>query len=187
MIIGITSLIGGGKEEATKRISEKLGIPSCSHSDFLRNELKKQGKEITRKSLQDLGNELRAKYGNDYITLQLIESNKDKKSYIAESIRNPDEVNALKKFADFILIAVIADQRLRFERVMTRQREEGAKTFEEFKKVDEREHNDLSLGGMRILECIKMADFIIYNNGSLEELYAQLDELIEQIKKKCLI
>ena len=59
MIIGLTGMPGSGSNFVGDFLVEEKGFIWLSYSDILREELQKEGKEITRKAMQDLGNEIR--------------------------------------------------------------------------------------------------------------------------------
>ncbi|MBI2338979.1 MAG: AAA family ATPase, partial [Deltaproteobacteria bacterium] len=62
MIIGLTGKNGSGKGEVAKLLTSS-GFIYYSLSDVLRDELKKQGKEVTRENLIEIGNRLRTEGG----------------------------------------------------------------------------------------------------------------------------
>ena len=54
--------------------------------------------------------------------------------------------------------------------------DDQTKTFEEFQKDAQSETE------LRIADMKDQADFIINNNGTLEELHKQIDEIIKRLK-----
>lgn len=183
MIIGVTGAICSGTTTFMEYL-EKNGFVSLSYSDVLRAEARQRGIEITRKSLQDLGDLLRREKGNGVLSLLLIEMMSEGKNYIAGNIRNPGEVEILReKFGDeFILICVRASDMKRFERMVERARENDPKTFEDFLKVEAR---DIGIGqeenGQQHGKVFEMADFEIENENSIEQFYERIDSLIEDL------
>ncbi len=154
---------------------EKKGYTYFSLSDLIREELRKIGKEATRNNLIKMGNELREKGGHDTLARLVMKKVKDKS--VVDSIRNPREVEYLRKQKDFILLAVDAPVDLRYERARQRGRAESASTLEEFIKKEAEEMTDLEKG-QQLHNCMKMADFLVINDGSLKDLYRKLEELL---------
>ena len=122
MIIGLTGRNGSGKGEAVRFLQYKSFYP-YSLSDVIREEVRMQGKEITRERLIEAGTELRTQGGTAVLAERLLEKIEDDKNYVIDSFRHPDEVKAFKARPDFRLIFVEADPIVRFERV----RDPGAK------------------------------------------------------------
>jgi dephospho-CoA kinase len=184
-VVGITGTIGSGKEVVKEALAKNFNCYSVSLSSVIQAQMKKKA---DRKSLQDMGNELRKKYGN-FILAKLATDymQRDKEMIIVEGIRNPGEVDYLKKtFGNkFFLIAVDAPKELRWERIKARAREGDPKTWEEFLEVDERDQGvGEPLYGQRVRECIQMADFLLVNDGSLEEFQNRINEFIKTLQNK---
>lgn len=179
VIIGITGTSGAGKGTVVDYLVTNKNFSHYSVGGFLKDELNKQNREINRTNLQNLGNELREKFGPDYITQQLFNTAKVKnENAIIESIRNPKEAEFIKSHGGK-LIAVTADQKLRYERIKLRQSEKDNVTFEEFKKQEEKEFQNADPNAQNLPKCIQMSDYVINNNRSLENLYEQIEKIIK--------
>ena len=97
------------------------------------------------------------------------------KNYIVSSIRNIGEVNELKKTCSFILVWVDALPKIRYNRLINRQRTGDLQTFEEFIKSENLEKSE-DPNKQQLHKVKEMADIIIDNSGTLEELYDELDK-----------
>ena len=185
MIIGLTGSLAAGKEVISDFFKEK-GFVYFSLSQEVRNVAKERGIEINRKNLQDLGNELRETKGIEILAkrvLNKIEINKNS-NFIIDGIRNPAEVNFLKKRKDFLLISIDASKQIRFERFVKRNRESDPTTWNGFLKVDERDKGEgESETGQGVRRCMEKADFTLENNGTLEELQDKLKRLYSDLIK----
>jgi len=173
-LIGLTGTNGSGKGEAAAFFRDK-GYAYFSLSDLIREELQKDGKEVTRDNLIRRGNELREEHGPDILARMVV--NKVKGKAVIDSIRNPSEVEHLREQEEFILLAIDAPVELRYERVKKRGREESASTLQEFIKKEKEEMTD-SEKGQQLHSCMKMADFVIINSGTLEDFRLKLEETI---------
>lgn len=87
-------------------------------------------------------------------------------------------MEALKKKSDFLLLSVDADQRLRYERAIKRNSVKDQITWEHFQEQEALEANNTDPNKGNILACQKLADIQLDNNGSLEELYEQIDRVV---------
>lgn len=186
-VIGVTGTIVCGKEYIKELIVKKFDSYQVSLSGAIRGEMekKKLGREFSRKTLQDMGNELRQKYGAHILAKVSTEfMPRAKPVMIVDGIRNPGEVEYLKKTYknDFILVGVDAPQRLRFERVQKRNRPLDPKTWEDFVALDERDQGkDEPPYGQQVRKCIEMADILIENDGDEAKLNEKMQELFSKI------
>lgn len=182
LIIGLTGTFASGKGEVAEILS-RLDFSHLSFSDILREILRQQSKEINRVNLQQLGNQLRAEEGEGVLGQKLAEKIKAEKltKVVAETVRHPQEAEALKKAGNFHLIAVDAPLELRYERSQKRLRPEDQVSFKQFKKQQEFEMNDQNKGGMQIANCLRQADFTIINDGTLEDLKQKVQDVLKQI------
>ncbi len=172
--IGLTGTNGSGKGKAAAYFKKK-GYSYFSLSDLIREELQKNGKELTRDNLIEKGNELRDTHGPAMLAQQARKKVKGKA--VIDSIRNPFEVEYLRKDKEFILLAIDAPVELRYERVKKRGRKESASTLQEFIKKEEEEMTG-SEKGQQLRRCMKMADFVIFNDGTLEDFQLKLEEML---------
>ena len=182
MIIGVTSLIGGGKDSVGDYLKNK-GFIKLSLSDEIREEARKRSIELTRENLIALANEMRATEGLGVLAKRVVKKIEQGKNYVVESIRNPEEVNELRKNKDFTMLSIWASQKIRFERVSKRMREKDPQTFEEFLRIDHIEAYNPLPHAQKILLCMQMSDHIIVNEGSLEELNNNIDKLLHKLSE----
>lgn len=181
IIIGFVGPICSGKGEAIKYIVEKHGFISVSNSDQIREEIKKRGQDITRENLAVTAGDLRQKYGPGILAQRawnkIKEQNPEK--VVFDAIRTLGEVDFLNSLSNFHLIAIEADQKIRFERIKQRiiPGQTDPITWEGFLEAEKR---DLGYG-MNIQDCIEMAEFHITNEGTEEKLYQQLDQILSNL------
>ena len=178
MIIGLTGTICAGKSEIVKYLKSR-GFECFVYSDILREEAKKRGIEPTRENLQKLGSAIKRECSNNVLSRKILERAKTDKS-VVDGIRTPSEIKELKKADNFFLIGVDAPQRVRFKRLRKRAREGDPEEFKKFKRIDNLENRGKT-EGQQINKCLKMADFSIINNGSLEELKKKADDVLKRV------
>ncbi|MFC2161335.1 AAA family ATPase [Acidobacteriota bacterium] len=175
-IIGLTGTNGSGKGEAAQYFIDK-GYAFFSLSNVIRESLKKDGLEPTRDNLIRKGNDLRFLGGADFLAQEVMKKIEGEGKAVIDSIRNPEEVRFLKSNKNFILLAIDADVKLRYERVKMRGRDESAASLLEFiKKEDEEKTSNPTQ--QQLHTCFNMADFTVLNEGSLEDLYNKLEEFL---------
>lgn len=181
-IIGIVGESGSGKSTVAKYICEKYGATSFRFSDMLRDILNRLYISETRDNLQDLSTALRQTFGEDIMSKALVQDMKksDASLIITEGIRRPSDVANLKTLHGFTLIALKADAEKRFNLMHTRNEktDDRTRTWEEFKNEANHEAEQ------KIKEIMAEAHYTIYNTGTKEELFAQIDELINVVSNK---
>jgi dephospho-CoA kinase len=74
-------------------------------------------------------------------------------------------------------LAIDADQRLRYERAMTRGNESDHVSFEKFQEQEQAEMTTMDVNKQNISACMAMADIVVSNDGTVEELYEQLNQI----------
>jgi len=173
MIIGLTGKNASGKGEVAKFLQDR-GFVFMSLSDVLRDELKKRHLPVTRDHLTEVGNELREKHGPAVLAERIMEKIGDSSHYVIDSFRNPSEVEAFRRRADFLLWSVEASSRMRFDRIKARARENDPMTFADFERVEKREAKNLDPNKQNLDDCRALADAHIANNHTLDALYAKL-------------
>jgi len=173
-LIGLTGTNGAGKGEAAAFFTRQ-DFQYYSLSDLIREKLHQEQKEITRDNLIQTGNAMREQGGPDVLARLVMQ--KVTGSTVIDSIRNPHEIEFFRLQKDFTLLAIDAPLQIRYDRIMARGRNESISSLEEFKNK-EAEENTSHEKGQQLQNCLKMADFTILNDGSLEDLYRQLEQFL---------
>ncbi|MDP3765122.1 MAG: AAA family ATPase [Nanoarchaeota archaeon] len=187
MIIGLTGKNAAGKGEVANYLQKK-GFIYYSLSDVIREEATKRGLEHSRDNLINLGNELRKGHGADYLAKKINDKIKQQlkkikdQNFVIDSIRSPFEAKELMKNKLFVLLGIKAPIETRFKRLLERNRLGDAKTLEEFKQQERRE-NLKSDTNQQLDATFKLANKVIVNEGTLEELHKNIDKLLLESKK----
>jgi len=184
LILGLTGSFGSGCGEVSKFLENKFQIFSLTK--YIRDEFNRKhpGRKPDREDLQDTGDELRKKFGNDILVKKLLKEIPNtpdpNKGVVIKSIRNHSEADALrKKFGDnFYLINVDADKQIRFNRVKDEYPGDKKSALRKFEKEDERDSGENQPEyGQQVRKCVDVADIVINNN------YQRLNDLYGEIKK----
>jgi dephospho-CoA kinase len=172
-VIGIVGTIGAGKDTVGDHVAQKLDIPTFQISSPLKEICDQEGIEPTRDNLITLGTRLANMYNDGYLAEYIL--TKAPESFVVTGMRQLGQIAVLKSVSNLKLISIDANPELRFERANKNNKLGEAKTLEEFIVKEQAENS--APNAQRLFECMSLAEYHIINEGSKEELYAQLDHL----------
>ncbi len=186
IIVGITGTLGSGKGTVVEYLKQKYGFKHYSARAFISEEIARRGLPDIRDNMRIVANAWRAEHGSSYVAEQLYDrAVKDGGNSVIESLRSVGEIQALRnKPQSFYLLAVDADPKIRYERIVKRNSSTDNISYEKFLDDEAREMADSSPGGMKIAECISMADGKVNNNLDLETLHREIDKIIHPLLNK---
>ena len=191
-VIGITGGIGSGKSTVSRILSEKLNAPILDADKIAKEavnspEIILKIKKFFGESIFDNPQLINREKLSDIVFSnenKLLELNKIIHPYVIEEIEK--KVNELKQDNEYIIldvplpnesfinlsdkiIVVVANEETRIKRVMTRSNlsEDSVK-----KRIEKQ---------MPVENYIKLADFLIKNNSSMEDLVEKINEICEKI------
>ena len=185
ILIGITGPIAGGKGTVAEILSKK-GFIASPLSDRIREEIKKTRGEITREKLLETGNRLRSQFGPQILAQRTYEKfiGKGIEKVVIESIRAVPEVEYLKS-KGAVIVGVTAPRDVRFKRASERNREGEPLTWEKFVEMDDKDHFSGDFGkGTNIRGCLELADYLIENTGTPEDLEKEVEKILKYILEK---
>jgi len=99
-----------------------------------------------------------------------------------DSIRNPAEVESLKRRKDFALIEVTASEKIRFERIKARGREGDPQTLEKFRTLEAQEESQHK-SQQQLTETAGFADTVVENNDTVEALHHKILLVVQNISR----
>lgn len=181
MIIGLTGKNASGKGEVAQFLKSRNFV-YYSLSDAIREEILSRKGEVTRERLIAVGNELRKRFGPSVLADRILTHLEADKNYVIDSIRNPFEVESLKRRRGFYLVNVTADEQTRFERLVKRGREGDPISFEKFKLLEQKEES-ADETAQQLTETAKLADTELANDTDLNNLHKRLLLLIQRASK----
>jgi dephospho-CoA kinase len=177
MLICINGTLGAGKGTVVEFLKQK-GFTHYSVRDFLALELHKRRLDKNRDNMLAVANDLRTINGPGYIAEQLTElANAAGGNAVIESIRSVGEADYLKAHGAQ-LWAVDADEALRYERITKRASETDEVSFEKFKEDEAAEFANTDPTKPNLKKLIESADAVFQNNGTPEELCAQVEQAL---------
>jgi dephospho-CoA kinase len=178
IILGLTGEIASGKGTTAKYIAQKYNGGTHRFSTMLRDVAKRMYLEENRENLQKLSTIFRGNFFDDILSSVIAKDveNDEHSIIVIDGVRRMADIAYLKKIDGFKLVYIDTDMEKRYERIIGRgeNSDDKAKTFEEFKKDHLRETE------LQIRDLKNQADFVIDNNRTFEELYCQIDKILNK-------
>lgn len=185
MIIGLTGPMGSGKTTIVDAL-KKQGFEHITLSDSVREEAKKRGLPSERTTLQNIGQSLREQFGAGVLAKKALENimKRNGEKWIVDGIRNPAEIDELKKHGNFVLIANTVPEDVIIKRILSRKRSIDTLNEEAIRTKLKREMGEGEPPeGQQVSKCIEMADYIFENTMALEDVETEFLKLYNQIPK----
>lgn len=175
----ITGTVGAGKGTVVQYMVSTMWYVHFSASWFICDELERLGQELTRDNMRMLADGLRKEHGPSYIVDQLYKQAAILwKNAIIESIRCVGEVQKLRQYSDFFLLWVNADKKIRYDRIVKRWLVKDDVTYDQFVEQENKEIHTKNPYEMNLVGCLELADIIIYNDGTPEQLYLEVERAL---------
>ena len=180
IILGITGEMASGKGTVAKYIVEKYGAESLRFSTMLRDVTKRMHQEETRDNLQRISTCLRQCFGEEILAKVIAEDVKKEEGELVEvdGVRRSPDMKYLQEIPGFKLVYIETALEKRYERIVKRgeNSDDSNKTFEDFQK-DQGNEAEQQIKGLKA-----EANFVVDNNGGLEDLYQQIDKILNKEK-----
>lgn len=183
MIVGVTGTLGAGKGSVVDFLVTNKGLAHISVTDFMRSVAKERGILPDRMTFHDIANEYRSQ-GPTALQEAVLEWGRAQgitENFVIEAQYTPQEVRFIQEKGGIVL-AVDADIRTRYERITGRGHDKDNTTFEAFKAHEELEMRPTESSNNHIAEALTAADYRIENNGTLEELHVQIEEVLKNLR-----
>lgn len=180
-ILAFVGMPGAGVSSATTYFARK-GYPRVYVGGIVYDEMRAENIEITAESQKYFRENRRKKAGQEYFIAKASEQirhliNSGQKKIILDGLYSWAEYRFLKKEfpGEITVISIVAPRKTRHHRLANRpERPFGA---QEATERDWDEIKNIEKGGP-----IAIADQYIVNTDSLDDLYEQLDKLVEEVR-----
>lgn len=174
--MAVTGMPGAGKSTATKGLVS-AGWKKVVMGDVIREEVRRRGLEPDAKNTGEIMKQLREEKGESAVAdlcMAAIEKTGSER-VVVDGIRSMAEVEAFRRKAAVLLVAIHASPKRRFSLLKQRGRRDDPISREMFVQRDEREL------GVGIGRAIALADEMISNEQvTPETLSAQMVRIVER-------
>src|SRR3989339_23898 len=178
IILGFTGLLSSGKGRVEKYLETKYQADTFRYSTILRDLLNRIYLEQSRDFLIKMSECIRTTFGENPLAKAIAGDAQAATNnlVVVEGIRRMADIEYLSQLPNFVLIEIFAEPETRYERLIKRgeNSDDNTKTYEQFLE-DHKRSTELS-----ILDVVKYAIEHINNNGTMENLHAQLDALVKK-------
>jgi dCMP deaminase len=182
MIIGITGTHSAGKGTIADILVSK-GFKHYSVRDFLVEEIKRRGIDVNRDNMVLVANDMRQQNSPSYIVEEMYRNaSADGGDIIIESLRTPGEIMSLRDKPDFHMVAIDADPKTRYRRVLERGSATDQVSFEKFLDDELREIDNIDPAKQNLKKCIEMSELKLMNDGTVEELRVKVEQILKDIQ-----
>lgn len=175
-IIAIVGMCGSGKSIASGYL-EEIGYKKVYFGGVTMEKLKEEGFEVTPDNEKMMREKLRSELGMGAYAMVLLPRIKElakENNVVLDGLYSWDELKILQNEFDMTTIAIVADKKLRYERLS--ERIERPFNKEDAIKRDISEIENIAKAGP-----IAYADYYIFNNGTIMEFHDRLKEILAQI------
>lgn len=182
VIFGLVGSLASGKGTTAAYLASRYQAQVFRYSSILRAVLKILYLEETRDNLIRLSESLLKTFGDDLLAKIILKQIQESsaKIIVVDGIRRPADFQLLKNLKNFVLVEIYALPEVRYKRLIKRgeNRDDKKKSFQEF-LADHRRSTERN-----IQKVARLAQEKIDNNGSLEDLYRQIDQLVKKYVQK---
>lgn len=182
IILGFVGQLASGKGTAAAYLKKNYGAEVYRFSTMLRDVADRLYIPQTRENLQKISSLFRENFSEDIMSRVMAEDvkNNTHELIVVDGIRRPADAEHLRQIPGFILVHIFAELDTRYERLTERGEnlDDNQKTKEEFIADHEREAE------LKIVDIAAEAQAEINNNGTLNELYQELDTLVSRYEHK---
>lgn len=177
--LGVVGMPGSGKSIAVE-VAKSFDIPIITMGNVVREVAESKGINLSPTELGNLALELRREGGNAAIANMCLPKIMELKSdyLLIDGLRSMSEVDTFQtRVKKLFIVAIHVSPKTRFDRLKQRARPDDPKTWMEFRQRDLREIK-IGLG-----EAIALADFMVINEGTVEEAKKELRRVFEEVMK----
>jgi len=173
-LIVVAGMPGAGKEEFLN-VAADMGIPFIRMGDLVRELYPQRSEEDRDLTLGQFANIERERHGYNIWAKRALERMSGN-IYLIDGCRSMDEVEAYRSLSDDVnIVAIHAPPKIRYERLVKRQRDDAPRNIEEFNARDSREM------GWGLADVIALSDHLILNDGSLEKFREEANAYLRSV------
>ncbi len=178
IVIGLVGETGSGKDTVAHYLKRRYNVDLLRFSRPLKKALDLFFEKSSKKDQSWLYMVFKKRFGDDILHRGL-------KRYISQhsgimcvnGMRMMMDLEFIRSFENNYIIYVTADQKLRWERVVNRgEKSDDSQSFEKFKEFEAMAETEKAIPAIG-----KEADFMIKNEGTMDDLLWQVDDVMKEV------
>jgi len=180
IVIGLVGESGAGKDTVADYLKHHYDATLLRFSDPLKHTLSMLVERPSREDQAWLAMALKKRFGEDVLFRMLKRQIDDDAPIVSiNGLRYPEDLEFLRTFPNSTLIYVTSDPKHRWERSIKRgEKSDDNLPFEEFVKMEDGLETERA-----IPEIGAKADYTIKNDSTLEDLFAKVDDVMEEVTR----
>ena len=177
-IIAIVGMCGSGKSVASEYLIG-LGYKRVYYGGVTMDKLKESGLDVNPDNEKMMREKLRSELGMGAYAKVLLPTIKElslNNDVVLDGLYSWDELVILNNEFKITTIAVVADKKIRYDRLSRR-------TVRPFGKSDAIKRDISEIENIAKAGPIAYADYYIFNNGTINDFHNRLNEILNNIKE----
>lgn len=181
IVIGLVGETGSGKDTVAHYLKRRYDVDLLRFSRPLKKTLDLFFDKSSKEDQAWLYDVFKERFGEDVLHRGVVQYVAHHNGIMAiNGMRMMMDLEFIRSFENSYIMYITADQKLRWQRVTSRgEKSDDDQTFEEFKKFESSSDTEKA-----IPKIGKDADFVVKNEGSMDDLLWQVDDAMKEILKK---
>ena len=178
VILGLVGETGSGKDTVAHYLQRRYDVDLLRFSKPLKKTLSLFFEHPSKDDQSWLYSVFKERFGEDVLHRGIARYISQHSGIMCvNGLRMMMDMEFVRSFPRNYIIYVTADQKMRWERALSRgEKSDDNQTFAEFKKFEETAETEQAVPRIGA-----QADFTVRNEGTMEELLTQVDAVMEQI------
>jgi len=181
IVIGLVGETGSGKDTVAHYLKRRYDVDLLRFSMPLKKTLNLFFDKSSKEDQAWLYGMFKDRFGEDVLHKGVLRYVQQHNGIMCvNGMRMMMDLEFMRSFENSYIIYVTADQKLRWERATSRgEKTDDDQSFEDFQKFESEAETEKAIPVIG-----ESADFVITNDGSMDDLLWQVDDAMKQILKK---
>lgn len=182
IVIGLVGETGSGKDTVAHYLKRRYDVDMLRFGRPLKKALDLFFDKSSKEDQAWLYHMFKERFGEDVLHKGVVRYVSQHNGIMCvNGMRMMMDLEFIRSFENSYIMYVTADQKLRWKRVTSRgEKSDDDQTLEEFKEFESKSETEKAIPMIG-----KDSDFVIKNEGSMDDLLWQVDDAMKKILQKC--